>query len=91
VRHRQYRKKGPVSAKGEKAAIAAYCNLMPTQVEEVEHLVHRSTGIGDMLVMLGGRERNLEEYKALFSAAGLRFSSVTPTSTQFVLLEAVAA
>ena len=44
----------------------------------------------DMLVMLGGRERNLEEYKALFTAAGFRFSSATPTSTPFVLIEAVA-
>ena len=44
----------------------------------------------DMLVMLGGRERNLDEFKALFTAAGFRFSSATPTSTPFVLIEAVA-
>ena len=44
----------------------------------------------DMLVMLGGRERNLEEYKALITAAGFRFSHATPTSTPFVLIEAVA-
>jgi ubiquinone/menaquinone biosynthesis C-methylase UbiE len=44
----------------------------------------------NMLVMLGGRERNLEEYKALFTAADFRFSSITPTSTPFVLIEAVA-
>lgn len=43
-----------------------------------------------MLVELGGRERNLEEYKALFTAAGFRFSSATPTSTPWVLIEAVA-
>ena len=30
----------------------------------------------NMLVILGGRERNLEEYKALFAAAGFRFSSI---------------
>jgi O-methyltransferase domain len=35
----------------------------------------------DMLVMLGGRERNLEEYKALFTSAGFAFSRATPTST----------
>jgi hypothetical protein len=34
----------------------------------------------DMLVMLGGRERNLEEYKALFTSAGFGFSRATPTS-----------
>jgi O-methyltransferase domain len=35
----------------------------------------------DILVMLGGRERNLEEYKALFTSAGFGFSRATPTST----------
>jgi hypothetical protein len=43
-----------------------------------------------MLVVLGGRERNLEEYTALFTAAGFRFSNATPTSAQWVLIEAVA-
>jgi hypothetical protein len=43
-----------------------------------------------MLVMLGSRERNLDEYKALFTAAGFLFSSATPTQTPFVLMEAVA-
>jgi hypothetical protein len=43
-----------------------------------------------MLVVLGGRERNLEEYKALFTEAGFRFSGATPTSAQWVLIEAVA-
>lgn len=45
----------------------------------------------DMLVMLGGRERNLEEYKALFTAAGFRFSNTTPSSTPFALIEGDAA
>ena len=44
----------------------------------------------NMLVMLGGRERNLEEYKTLLAAAGFRFSCTTPTSTPLVLMEAVA-
>jgi O-methyltransferase domain/Dimerisation domain len=44
----------------------------------------------DMLVLLGGRERHLEEYEALFAAAGFRFASAFPTSTPFFLIEAVA-
>jgi len=44
----------------------------------------------NMMVVLGGRERDLEEYKALLTAAGFRFSSATPTATPFVLIEAVA-
>jgi hypothetical protein len=41
-----------------------------------------------MLVTLGGRERTLDEYKALLSTAGFRFSRITPTSTPFSLIEA---
>jgi hypothetical protein len=44
----------------------------------------------NMLVLFDGRERTLDEFKALFTAAGFRFASATPTSTPFVLIEAVA-
>ena len=44
----------------------------------------------NMLVLLGGRERNLEEFKALFAAGGFRFSRSISTSTPFVLIEALA-
>jgi hypothetical protein len=43
-----------------------------------------------MLIMHGGRERNLNEFKTLLDASGFRFTSLTPTSTPFVLIEAVA-
>ena len=43
----------------------------------------------NMLIMLGGRERTLNEYKTLLNATGFCFISVTPTSTPFVLIEAV--
>jgi hypothetical protein len=45
----------------------------------------------NMLVLFDGRERTLDEFKALFTAAGFLFASATPTSTPFVLIEAVAA
>lgn len=44
----------------------------------------------DMLVMLGGKERTLNEFTDLFAAAGFRFLRMTRTSTPFVILEAAA-
>jgi len=41
-----------------------------------------------MMVTLGGKERSREQFDALFAAAGLRLTSVTPTATVFSLLEA---
>jgi hypothetical protein len=43
-----------------------------------------------MLALVGSKERTLKEF-ALLAATGFRFSSVTPTSTLFSLIEAVAA
>lgn len=42
-----------------------------------------------MTVAVGGKERSLEEFQALLTASGFRFTRVTPTSTPFVLIEAV--
>ncbi|MER5494358.1 methyltransferase [Streptomyces sp. NPDC002490] len=44
----------------------------------------------DMLAVLPGRERELGEYDALFEAAGLRRTRVTPTRSPQSLIEAVA-
>jgi hypothetical protein len=44
-----------------------------------------------MLVMTGGRERTLDEYAALFEAAGLRLAGATPTGAGFSVLEAAPA
>jgi SAM-dependent methyltransferase len=43
-----------------------------------------------MLVVLGGKERNLEEFRNLLCTAGFEFASVTKTGTPFVLIEATA-
>jgi hypothetical protein len=42
-----------------------------------------------MMVMLGGRERTVDEYASLLAAAGLTLTSVTPTSTEVDVIEAV--
>ncbi len=44
-----------------------------------------------MLVSLTGRERTADEFRALFTEAGLELTRVTPTPSLFSLLEAVAA
>jgi len=41
-----------------------------------------------MMVMLGGRERTVDEYASLLTAAGLTLTSVTPTSAEVDLIEA---
>jgi hypothetical protein len=43
-----------------------------------------------MLVLLGGRQRSLDEYKTPFAAADFCFSSAAPTSTPSGLIEAIA-
>ena len=42
----------------------------------------------NMLVMLNGRERSIEEFVGLLAAAGLRFDRVVPTTGLFSLIEA---
>ncbi len=42
----------------------------------------------NMLVLPGGRERSEQEYAALFGAAGLELTAVTPTGTRMSVLEA---
>ncbi len=42
-----------------------------------------------MMVMNGGRERTIEEFSAIFSAAGFRLVSATRTATPLCLIEGV--
>jgi len=44
-----------------------------------------------MMVMLGGRERSLEEFRALLEAAGFQLTRVIPTESLFQLIEAIPA
>ena len=41
-----------------------------------------------MMTMTGGKERTIDEFKALLSAAGFTFISSTPTETEFHVIEA---
>ena len=42
----------------------------------------------NMLVLLGGRERTEDEYRALLGATGFRLERVIPTHSPFSVLEA---
>jgi hypothetical protein len=42
-----------------------------------------------MLVLTGGKERTLEEYRELLAAAGFRLNQVVPTSSDWVVIEAM--
>src|SRR5262245_3271598 len=44
----------------------------------------------NMLVLLGGRERTEAEYRAPLDSAGLRLARITPTASDFSIVEAVA-
>ncbi|MDQ3917362.1 MAG: hypothetical protein M3348_02720 [Acidobacteriota bacterium] len=44
-----------------------------------------------MLVMTGGRERTVEEYRDLLAGVGLRLNQVIPTAVEFAIIEAVPA
>ncbi len=44
-----------------------------------------------MLVIPGGRERNEDEYRALFDMAGFRLTRVIPTRSAVSIVEAVPA
>jgi len=44
-----------------------------------------------MMVMLGGRERTLDEYRALLEGAGFQLTRVIPTESAFQLIEAIPA
>jgi hypothetical protein len=42
-----------------------------------------------MLVLFGSKERTVEEFQALYDAAGLRLTRVIPTTSMFSLIEGV--
>lgn len=44
-----------------------------------------------MLVMTGGRERTVEEYRDLLAGSGFRLNQVIPTAAEFAIIEAIPA
>jgi hypothetical protein len=82
----------------EAAAILRNCRKHDATVLVVERVVgppnqDPMTKFGDlnMLVSPGGRERTADEFRELFSGAGLSLEGVTPTESGLCVLEAVPA
>jgi 2-polyprenyl-3-methyl-5-hydroxy-6-metoxy-1,4-benzoquinol methylase len=65
--------------------------LIEIAMDEINPPPHTTQIDLTMMVVLGAKERTLEQYKALLTAAGFRFTRITTTATPFSLIEAVAA
>jgi hypothetical protein len=61
--------------------------LLPERIDN--SAAHREIVMMDlhMLVMLNGQERSTADYAALFTAAGLRLTATTPTTSPYVVME----
>ena len=64
--------------------------LIEIAMDEISPPPHTTQIDLTMMVVLGAKERTLEEYKALLTVAGFRFTRITTTTTPFSLIEAVA-
>jgi hypothetical protein len=65
--------------------------LIEIAMDEINPPPHTTQIDLTMMVILGAKERTLEEYKTLLSVTGFRFTRITATATPFSLIEAVAA
>jgi O-methyltransferase domain/Dimerisation domain len=74
-------------AMGAGARLILVERIVPARAEE--SAAARAVFLGDiqMLVTLGGRERTVEEFKALLQGAGLKLTRVIPTGSDFHLIE----
>lgn len=64
--------------------------VMPERVVGRAHLRQAVADL-NMLVMLGGRERTIPEFRQLLEAAGFRYVGVTPAALGYSVVEGVAA
>jgi len=63
--------------------------IMPTRSEDSANARQLFMVDMQMLVVLGGRERTLEEFRGLLEAAGFQLTRVIPTESPFQLIEAI--
>lgn len=64
--------------------------VMPERIAGREHLRPAIADL-NMLVMLGGRERTVAEFRRLLEAAGFRHAGTTPAALGYSVIEGVAA
>jgi len=76
---------------GEKARLVLVEHVLPDRAEESADSRRIFMDDVQMLVMLNGKERTEEEFRALMQQAGLRLTRVVNTDSIFQLIEAVPA
>ena len=76
-------------AMGQDSVLLLVERVLPEQCDTSP--VHRALAVSDlnMLVMTGGCERTVSQYRALLQAAGLELHTVTGTSTAMSVIEAL--
>jgi len=65
--------------------------IVPTRSEDSASARQLFMADMQMMVMLGGRERTLDEFRALLEGAGFQLTRVIPTESAFQLIEAIPA
>jgi ribosomal protein RSM22 (predicted rRNA methylase) len=78
-------------AMGAGSRLVVVERIMPAKAEESAEARGMFMVDIQMLVVLGGRERTVEEFGALFDRAGLRLTRVIPTGSIYQLIEGVPA
>lgn len=63
----------------------------PEKLENRDDMLSMVMGDLQMMVVLGGRERTIEEYRDLLAKAGLRMTRAVPVDSEFAAIEAVVA
>lgn len=73
------------AAMGDGARLVLVERLLPDRATETD--LHRRVLFIDlhMMVMLGGRERNVEEFSSLFESSGLKLSNVMEAGEMYVI------
>jgi hypothetical protein len=77
------------AAMSDRAKLVLVERLLPDRARDT--YLDRRVLLGDlqMMVVLGGRERNVEEFSALFESSGLKLSRVMPIGPEMHVIEAV--
>jgi hypothetical protein len=72
-------------------AMASHSRLLAAELVFEPHRKDELTYAFDlqMLVLLGGKERTVEEFQALYAAAGLRLTRIIRTTSMFSLIEGI--
>jgi hypothetical protein len=78
-------------AMGAAARLIVVERIMPARADESDASLRMFMVDIQMLIVLGGRERTVEEFRTLFDSAGLRLTRAIPTRSIYHVIEGVPA